>query len=385
MPTARSDSPGATAGTNSANQALGRLGSAEGILGNAYNPLTSNAARMVTVDGSQSFNAQIQCPSSQAFVTVLLTPAGGGEAGITVGEDLDFDGTVDFTYSSPVNASGVCANGIISCEPGTWNSCKGFRWTANPAGQTGLQEASITDLGGCYCINNSCGSNLLLARTGQILDTVGGGVIGSIQGLSPRYTVTRARIDGTSIFYHGQATAGCSAAGAGGSLPTAYYSQGTDTTPGLLLAGAGALEASAQAADPNSYYNLILSSYSLASNPSTTASCVVERVGSAVTNSYKFDQAGTSGILCTDNFVFPGSTRLMQPAMNSSFTIRAPVLSPTGTVRSPCRGRPLSAAAECIPCGPFRSPWSAPIPAYHRVILHAEHRRLGMSERSGES
>ena len=72
---------------------------------------------MATVDGATSFNAQIQCPSSREFVTVLLTPAGGGEAGILVGEDLDFDGTVDYTFNAPVNASGVCANGIISCEP----------------------------------------------------------------------------------------------------------------------------------------------------------------------------------------------------------------------------------------------------------------------------
>lgn len=252
-PTVRADSPGATAGTGSANQALGRFGSAEGIRGNAYNPLTSNAAPMSTVDGTKSFNAQIQCPSSRAFITVLLTPAGGGEAQITVGEDLDFDGVAEYTFTSPVNASGVCANGIISCEPGTWNSCRGYRWIANPAGQAALQEVSITNLGGCYCINNSCGSNLFFARTGQILETVGGGVIGSIQGLSPRYTVTRARIDGASILYHGQATAGCSAAGSGGSLPTTYYSQGTDTTPGLQLAGAGSVEASTQSADPNSY------------------------------------------------------------------------------------------------------------------------------------
>ncbi len=259
---------------------------------------------MITVDGTTNFTAQIQCPSSREFVTVLLTPSGGGEAGIMVGEDLDMDGTVEYTYSAPVNASGVCANGIISCDPGTWNSCRGYKWFANPAGQTSLTEVSITDLGGCYCINNSCGSNLFFARQRQILETVGGGVVGSIQGFSPRFTVTRAKIDGTSISYYGQATAGCAAASAGGSLPVQFYSQGTDITPGLLLAGAGAAEADAQSADPKSYYSLIQSSYSLAANPSTTSSCVIERVGSAVTNTYKFDQAGTSGNLCTDHLVF---------------------------------------------------------------------------------
>jgi hypothetical protein len=192
------------------------LGSVEGIRGNAYAPLTSDAAPMTTVDGSRSFGAQIQCPSSSAFVTVLLTPAGGGEARITVGEDLDFDGVAEYTFTSPVKASGVCANGIISCRPGTWESCRGNRWSADAAGRIGLVEVSISDLGGCYCINNSCGGNLLVARTGQILESVGGGVIGAIQGLSPGFTVTRVTIDGTSIRYHGQATSGCPAAGAHG-------------------------------------------------------------------------------------------------------------------------------------------------------------------------
>lgn len=302
-PAALSDSAGNTAGTESANRALGRLGSAEGILENAYNPLTSSASPMRTVDGGTSFVAQIQCPSSNSFVTVFLAPAAGGEAGITVGEDLDLDGTVDYSYGSPMNASGVCANGIISCEPGTWNGCRGFKWTADPEGRTSLSPVSINDLGGCYCVNDSCGSGLLFARTAQILDTVGGGVVGSIQGMSPRFTVTRAKIDGTSISYYGQSTAGCDAASAGGSLPVQFYSQGTDTTPGLLLAGAGAAEAAAQSADPESYYNLIRSSHSLASNPSSTASCVVERVGSAVTNRYTFEQAPTEGRLCTEQLL----------------------------------------------------------------------------------
>ena len=162
----------------------------------------------------------------------------------------------------------------------------------------------------------------------QILDTGGRGRHRFDPGALARYTVTRARIDGTSIFYHGQATAGCSAAGAGGSLPTAYYSQGTETTPGLLLAGAGAVEASAQAADPNSYYSLIQSSYSLASNPSTTSSCVIERVGSAVTNTYKIDQAATSGNLCTDHFVFSRIHRVDETTYELQFLDTGPPADP---------------------------------------------------------
>lgn len=332
--TARGDSPGATAGSASANQALGMLGSVEGIRGNAYAPLTSDAAPMTTVDGSRSFGAQIQCPSSSAFVTVFMTPASGGEASVVVGEDLDLDGVAEYTFTSPVKASGVCANGIISCRPGTWDSCRGYRWSADAAGRIGLGEVSISELGGCYCINNSCGGNLLFARTGQILESVGGGVIGAIQGLSPGFTVTRVTIDGTSIRYHGQATSGCPAAGAGGRLPTAYYSQGTDTTPGLLLAGAGAEEASSQSADPNSYYSLLRSSHSLASNPASDSSCVVARVGTVSTTTQTFHQADAAATLCTDHFLYARIHRVD----DNSYELQYLDTSPSGGAHGNCGG-----------------------------------------------
>ena len=296
--------PAETAGNSSGNQALGVYGSAAGIRDNAYTPITSNASPMQTLDGSKSFSGQIQCPSSKEFLTVLLTPVAGGDANVIVGEDLDMDGTVEYSYSAPVIVSGVCANGVISCNAGTWNNCKGFKWVANAAGQVSLANVSIADLGGCYCINNSCGNNLLLTRTGQILGSVGGGVTGAIQGISPKYTITETTISGTSISYHGQDTAGCSALAAPGNLPTAYYSNSNGNMPGLLLAGDGAAEAQAQSANPNSYYSLLSTAYSRYSNPAQFVSCTIDRVGAVATNIQRFTQASTAGQLCTDHFAF---------------------------------------------------------------------------------
>jgi len=289
--------PAETAGTSAANQALGVYGSASGIRDNAYTPLTSNATPMKTIDGSTSFTGQIQCPSSKEFLTVLLTPMTGGDVNVIVGEDLNFDGTVEYSYSAPFPVSGVCANGVISCNPGTWNNCKGYKWVANSTGQASLANVSISDLGGCYCINDSCGTNLFMMQTAQILGTVGGGVAGAIQGISPKYTVTETSISGTSISYHGQNTGGCSSVASSQSLPTNYYSNGS------LLSGDAEAVAQTQSSDPTSYYSLLNTSYANSANSSQSASCAIDRLGSVVTSVKKLTQAPVAGRLCTDHYI----------------------------------------------------------------------------------
>jgi hypothetical protein len=302
-PVLQAAGPATDAGSSAGNQALGKFGSVEGLKGNALAPLTSTAVPMRTVDDSVSFSGQVQCPSSREFLTVLVTPGAGGDGNITVGEDLDFDGRVDFTFAAPVIASGVCANGIITCDPGTWDHCRGYRWTSGPRGEVSLSEASLRDLGGCYCINNSCGANLLLARVAQVLGTVSGGVVGAIRSGSPQFTVTDVRIDGSAITYHGQATGGCASGSPGGALPTRYYSDSHGSMPGLLLPDAGSSEADAQSADPDSYYSMIRSSHAQVASPSRTLSCAIERVGSIETETYRDSRTGITGRLCTMYFL----------------------------------------------------------------------------------
>jgi len=290
--------PAETAGTNAGNQALGLYGLSEGIRDNAYTPLTSSATPMKSLDGTKSFSGQIQCPSSKEFLTVLLTPTSGGDVNVTVGEDLDLNGIMEYSYVAPVIASGVCANGVISCNPGTWNNCKGYTWVANQAGQVSLANVSIGDLGGCYCINDSCGANLLMMQTAQILGTVGGGVAGAIQGISPKYTVTETSISGTSISYHGQDTGGCSSVAASRNLPTNYYSNG------YLLSGDGEAVAQTQSTDPASYYSLLNTSYTNSANASQSVSCTIDRSGMVATDVKKLTQASVAGRLCTDHYVY---------------------------------------------------------------------------------
>lgn len=303
VPALRAAGPATDAGSSAGNQALGKFGSVEGLKGNALAPLTSTAVPMRTVDDSVSFSGQVQCPSSREFLTVFMTPAAGDDARITIGEDLDFDGTIDYTFASPVIASGVCANGIISCSPGTWNACRAYRWTSGPRGEVSLADAQLRELGGCYCINSSCGTDLLLTRTAQILGTLGGGIVATIQSGSPGFTVTDVRVDGTSILYHGQATGGCASGTPGGSLPTRYYSDSRGDMPGLLLSGAGTAEASTQSADSHSYYSMIRTSHDQVSSRASTVPCTIERVGSVHTDTFRHSQAAVPGTLCTEHFL----------------------------------------------------------------------------------
>ena len=304
LPMAAGAGPAETAGNAAANSALGLYGSTEGIRANAYVPVTSSATPMRTLDGAKTFSGQILCPSTKEFLTIFLTPVSGGDANVIVGEDLDLDGTVEYSYSAPVIMSGACANGVISCDAGTWNNCKGYKWQADATGHVSLAGVSIADLGGCYCMNNSCGNNLLFTRTAQILDSVGGGVIGVVEGLSPKYTVTRTSISGTSISYQGQDTQGCSTPGSPVTLPTAYYSDKNGVMPGLLLVSAGEAEAQAQSADPDSYYSLLSAAYARSSNPAQFISCAIDRVGGVRTDIRRLSQAPTAGQLCTDHLLY---------------------------------------------------------------------------------
>jgi len=335
VPEANADQA-ATAGTDAANQALGVYGSNEGIRDNAYTPLTSNATQMKSIDGTKSFTGQIQCPSSKEFLTVLLTPQTGGDVSAIVGEDLNFDGKMEYSYSVPFPVSGVCANGVISCNPGTWNNCMGYKWTANSAAQATLTNASISDLGGCYCINDSCGTNLFMTQTSQILSTVGGGVAGAIQGISPKYTVSETNISGTSISYHGQNTGGCSSVAASQNLPTNYY------TSGSLLAGDGTTEAQTQAADPTSYYSLLNTAYANSATSSKYASCSVNRVGSVASSIKNLTQAPVAGRLCADHYI----NMRIHRVDNLNYQLEYLDTSPGGSPHSNCGGA---------------FPWEAPI------------------------
>jgi hypothetical protein len=254
---------------------LDLYGSKTGMKQNVINPMTNSESPMSTMDGTRQFDAQLSCPSSKEFLTVFIQPSATGDLStVIVSQDTNMDGTTNFSFPLPVPVSGVCANGIISCNAGTWESCRHYGWVVDTSGRAGLTEVALTDLGGCYCINNSCGVNLVWNNLGEVLKDLGGGVAGALQSSNPQFAVSDVRTDGTLIRYYGQQSGACTDAGGGSGVsdPQRYYSD-----PASLAADTETTRL-VQSSEPDSYYSIISNSA-----PNTQAELRTCRVARVVT------------------------------------------------------------------------------------------------------
>ena len=229
--------------------------------------------------GPRDFKAQLTETSSDAFLEVLIQPGPTGDIGtLTVRQDTDFDDAMDASYTSPVIASGVCANGIISCAPGTWSNCRFYRWQADLDSSVFLSEVGgIADLAGCYCVNASCGGDLVWRNPAYILKDLGGGIVGTIQMNNPDVLVTNVFTDAASIRYYGQRA---SDAGINQGSAQIYFS-GVQNPEQYYDPHGGALPVTEQVltqqADPASPYSGIGRAYDARLNPRQEKSCSVSR------------------------------------------------------------------------------------------------------------
>lgn len=167
---------------------------------------------ITTVDNSRAFTPNVACQKTATLMEVMVQPASTGDLGtVQIARDTDLDGTVDSRSNLPVPVSGICANGVISCQAGSWNECNYFRWEVDAARALKLTQVNMPELAGCYCINNSCGANLAWSNMPSVLGDLGGGMIGALTTADPRIGVAQAVIDGPIIRYVGAQSTACSA------------------------------------------------------------------------------------------------------------------------------------------------------------------------------
>lgn len=237
----------------------GKFGSQDALRKNILNPMTSSGSPMETVDGSTSFSGQLSFPSSRKFLEVFMQPGPSGDLfTVIIGEDLDFDGSTDYSYRVPYPVSGVCGNGVISCAPGTWTDCQHYLWRADTAGRVRLQGTSPDSLGGCYCINRDCGSDLVWSNAQVVLQDLGGGVVGAMQQANPGFTVSDVRLDNTTISYHGQDSSRATGpSGAPSPATPAPPAQTAYLSNPLAIPGQAQSMAMAQAGSAQSLYSLV--------------------------------------------------------------------------------------------------------------------------------
>jgi hypothetical protein len=220
---------------------------------------------IATIDNSRSFTPNLACQKSATLLEVLIQPSATGDIGaVQIARDSDFDGAVDSRTTLPVAVSGICANGVIACQPGTWTQCHYLSWQVDAARAPKLAEVDMGELAGCYCVNNSCGTNLVWGNLPSVLGDLGGGMVGALTTADPRIGVAQALIDGPVIRYVGAQTTACTEAPA---LPqTGYRANPTALAGDAFAASAG-----------NSVFQALSGSAAGLGRAELTRRCTIER------------------------------------------------------------------------------------------------------------
>ena len=241
-----------------------RFGDKAAVEKNLTGPLTG-AGSFTTLNGATRFNQTLSCPSSQHYVEIFYGIGSGGDLSpVSIQQDSDFDGRYDHRVSFSEPLSAVCANGIISCLPGTFNDCRNLLWDAS-AGKLGFAEAERRELAGCYCVNNSCGNSLAFANRTTILDDLAGGVAGALQRFDARYAVSTVSREDFVIRLAGQDAGACRPA-AGGQTQERYVDNAANLSSDAFAASTG---------DP--IFGLVSNIPTDGNNLSTRNSCRIER------------------------------------------------------------------------------------------------------------
>ena len=173
-----------------------RLGTKEGIRENADVPLKTESP-MKNIEGTQSFEVRLQCPSKKEGIRITFHPLSGNDYRLIIEEDLDLDGVYEYVYdtrSAGVRVSGVCYSGIVSCDPGgSWTNCEYYYWDGGTSGYVFLVNTEDTSLlGGCFCSNASCGVNTLVQ---EIVDYVSGGISQAVMRVRSDLGISKAGFD----------------------------------------------------------------------------------------------------------------------------------------------------------------------------------------------
>lgn len=228
------------------------------------NPLVGNA-QLSTPSGTQ-FDVELSCPTSNAFLTVMAQVSSTGDLSfVQFSRDKDLDGVVDSVQTFPKAVSGVCATGLISCTPGTWDDCVGYQWDADNDNLS-LIATGISHLGGCYCINASCGdANRSQRILSSIVTDLGTAAAQALAQHNPQYLMSGAITTGPIAKFYGQKLVGCGA----GSVPTmsGYYQ-----APQNIEAATNSYQT-----DANGIYQLVADSSAAQNAITEIKSCTINR------------------------------------------------------------------------------------------------------------
>lgn len=201
----------------------GKTNSASALNESQIRP-ASGDGNMKTYDGKTSFNGRAVCKGTSEFMRMLVQPNTNGDLKIlNIMQDTDMNGSLDITTAPGWDVSVVCSNGFQTCtDANNAATCKSWAWIADAQTyQLGRKSVPMSELGGCYCINNSCGSNLAWNNLTQVLNDLGGGASQALSRANSWFTLSQIKVDGVSASFVGGDTASCSIGDSEGFFNTA--------------------------------------------------------------------------------------------------------------------------------------------------------------------
>ncbi len=247
----------------------GRFDTGKGIATNAVKPV--QGTEMMTSQSGQPFSGAAICAGTSPAIPMLsVTGVGlptGDIIGLKVDADMNLDNTVDASVSLSTPVSGVCANGYVACDPGTWNNCTYNMWTATST-SISTQNVSLAELVGCYCINDSCASTATQDRPSEVLSQIGAGVLSAVQQVNASFVMTRREVSASTVRFYGQDPNGCRPAGP--NLQTFFGAP--DQLPTAV-----SNEVTTQSSSPDSLYNLVFGAAVNADSQTTVQTCSINR------------------------------------------------------------------------------------------------------------
>ena len=160
----------------------------------------SGAGSYTTLDGNSTFNANITCEgATQSVADISYT--GTSDIEININVDMNGDGTKEKHYSFS-GISGICSDGLIKCDVGTWNNCQYYKYQHNQ-NNLYLEQSNRANLSNCYCINSSC-NNVSSRDTQRVLNDISAVIYEVLQRQMPRFVLTRINNDNSVVEIYGE-------------------------------------------------------------------------------------------------------------------------------------------------------------------------------------
>lgn len=177
----------------------------KGDMNSTINQPMTTEQELQSLDGSQRGEAKLICSEGKSKEYMSIGYSGSNDIDISVQVDKNLDGIKETSWSYS-GISGICSNGVVKCNAGTWSGCEYFIWDFR--GERLYLKAVPQNLaGGCYCINQSCGGMAITSKKSILNDL--SGAIAPLMSESSSYIITKSENNGKRVRYWGQDHSNC--------------------------------------------------------------------------------------------------------------------------------------------------------------------------------